>query len=103
VAVNPDDVPKTAISTPFGLFEYLRMPFGLRNSGNTFQRHMDRVVAGLNGVFAYLDDVLVSSADESQHAADLRQLFCRLREHGLVINAEKCYSASESWIFWATG
>jgi cleavage and polyadenylation specificity factor subunit 1 len=90
VAVNPDDVPKTAISTPFGLFEYLRMPFGLRNSGNTFQPHMDRVVSGLNSVFAYLDDVLVSSADETQHAADLRQLFCRLREHGLVINAEKC-------------
>ena len=90
VAVNTADVPKTAISTPFGMFEYLRMPFGLRNSGNTFQRHMDRVVSGLNGVFAYLDDVLVSSASATQHAADLRQLFCRLREHGLVINAEKC-------------
>jgi len=90
VAVNPEDIPKTAIATPFGLFEYLRMPFGLRNAGNTFQRHMDRVLAGLPRVFAYLDDVLVGSRDEDQHADHLRQLFCRLRDHGLVINAEKC-------------
>ena len=113
LVVNPEDVPKTAISmpfgsfkylrmpfglrnsqtkisTPFGLFKYPRMPFGLRNSGNTFQRHMDRVLAGLNGVFAFQDDVLVSSADETQHAPDLQKLFCCLREHGLVISTEKC-------------
>jgi cytoskeleton-associated protein 5 len=95
VAVNAADVPKTAISTPFGMFEYLRMPFGLRNSGNTFQRHMDRVVAGLNGVFAYLDDVLVSSADKVQHAADLRQLFCRLLRAALRGNS--------LWPLWRSG
>jgi len=51
---------------------------------------MDRVLPGLQGVFSYLDDVLVACTDETQHTADLRPLFCRLREHGLVINAEKC-------------
>ena len=69
VTVNTADVPTTAISTPFGMFKYLRMLFGPRNSGNTFQHHMDRVVSGLKGVFAYLDDVLVSSTSAAHYAA----------------------------------
>ena len=44
---------KTAIITPFGKFEYIRTPFGLRNAGQTFQRFMDEAVRGLEGVFAY--------------------------------------------------
>jgi hypothetical protein len=53
IPMQVSDIKKTAIITPFSLFEYTRMPFSLRNSGQTFQ-HM---IAGLDGVFCYLDDI----------------------------------------------
>jgi Reverse transcriptase (RNA-dependent DNA polymerase) len=62
VPVNPAHISKTAVVIPFGLYEFLRMPFGLRNAGQTFQRLMDDVMAGLPFCFVYLDDVLVASA-----------------------------------------
>ena len=67
VEMFPDDIPKTAIITPFGLFEFVRMPFGLRNAGSTFQRLMDRVLVGLPFIFVYLDDVLIASPDHASH------------------------------------
>ena len=56
------NMPKTAVITPFGLWEFLRMPFGLKNAGQTFQRFMDDILAGIPHVFIYLDDVLVTSS-----------------------------------------
>ena len=61
VPVAPQDVPKTAVINPFGLFKFLRMPFGLRNAGQSFQRFMDEVLEGLDCIFVYLDDILVAS------------------------------------------
>jgi Reverse transcriptase (RNA-dependent DNA polymerase) len=85
VPVNPAYISKTAVITPFGLYEFLRMPFGLRNAGQTFQRLMDDIMAGLPFCFVYLDDVLVGSVDHQQHQHHLREVLSRLKQYGLVI------------------
>ena len=90
VPVHPADIPKTAVVTPFGLFEFLRMPFGLKNAAQTFQRLMDSALRDMPFVFAYLDDILVASSSEEEHLTHLRDLFTRLSQHGLIINPAKC-------------
>jgi hypothetical protein len=90
ILMNEEDIQKTAITTPFSLFKFLRMTFGLRNAGNTFQRRMDRVLSSLDFIFAYLDYIIVASRSTSEHLQHLRQLFQRLQVASLVINREKC-------------
>ena len=89
IPVAPDDVPKTAIATPFGLFEFLRMPFGLRNAAQTFQRFMNEVLRGLHFCYVYIDDLLIASTSPEEHLQHLRSVLERLDEHGIIINTSK--------------
>lgn len=90
IPVVPEDVPKTAIITPFGLYEFLRMPFGLKNAAQAFQRLMDTAFQNLPCVFVYLDDILIASSTEKEHIEDIRAVCKRLNDFGLVIRLEKC-------------
>ena len=58
------------------------MPFGLKNAGATFQRLMDKIMEGLDFVFVYLDDILISSVDKEEHHHHLQEVFNRLHNAG---------------------
>lgn len=93
VAVHEKDRHKTAFITPFGLYEYQRMPFGLCNAPATFQRLMQAIMSDLvfQMVLVYLDDLLVYSSTFEGHLVRLETVLQRLRETGLKVKVEKCH------------
>lgn len=96
IPVFGPDIPKTSITTPFGLFEFPYMSFGLRNAAQTFQRFLDEVLRGLDFCHSYIDDILISSKNHSSHLEHLEQVFQRLSQYGILLNESKCcFGASE--------
>ena len=89
IPMAKDSIAKTAVTTPFGLFEFTKMPFGLMNASQTFQRFADTLFRGLPFVYNYIDDLLVASTSEEEHHHHLKQLFQVLADNKLIINAEK--------------
>ena len=90
IPVADEDVRKTAVITPFGLFIFPRCPFGLKNAGQDFQRLMDSILGDLPRVYVYIDDILVASESMEQHLEDLDAVFKTLSANGLVIQRSKC-------------
>lgn len=91
VMVHLDDRSKTTFTTPWGTFQYLRMPFGLLNAGSTFQRAMDFAFRDLIGkiIEIYQDDLTVFSKERSDHVKHLRSIFERCRKYGISLNPKK--------------
>ena len=98
VAMKDKDREKTAFITPFGLYEYLRMPMGLSTAPATFQRLMQTTMNDLvfQIMLVYLDDLLVYSKNFTEHLERLQIVFNRLREVGLKLNPKKCNFAKAS-------
>lgn len=92
VPVTEQDRPKTAFCTPFGLFEFNRMAFGLCNAPSTFQRLMERMFGAQHcqSLLLYLDDIIVFSSSVEDHINRLDLVLSRLRKEGLKAKLEKC-------------
>ena len=91
IRVEESSQPKTAFVTMDGLYEFRVMPFGLCNAPATFQRVIQKVLAGLNDFCSiYIDDILVFSRSVKEHLHHLAQVFERLRKIGLKLHPQKC-------------
>ena len=96
IPMAEQDAKKTAIITPFGLFEFTCMPFGLCNAAQTFQRHMDNIFRDLPYVFVYVDDILIASASLDEDKSHIKTVLEKLAKHQLTISLEKCkFAVSE--------
>lgn len=91
VEVDERDIPKTAFSVENGHYEFLRMPFGLKNAPSTFQRVMDNVLREHIGVIClvYMDDIIVFSTSLTEHIDNLAKIFKTLRKHNLKVQLDK--------------
>ena len=90
---SKEDMEKTAFRCHRGTFEFTRLPFGVANGPQSFQRYMDSVLGGLNFKCAlvYIDDVMIMSPTFEQHVKDIELVFDALRVGG-ILESEKMYS-----------
>jgi hypothetical protein len=100
--MQKSDIPKTAIITPFGLFEFLYMPFGISNAAQTFQRLMDSLFRDFPLIFIYLDDMLNFSRSRSDHLCHLDTVLYVLAENGLQINPAIRRGPGQNRVTWKT-
>ena len=97
ILVHKEDRAKTAFSTPQGHYEFVRMPFGLKNAPATFQRHMKYVLRDfINKIcVVYMDDILIFSTTLEEHVANIEKIFQVLRRFNLKIQIDKCKFCSK--------
>jgi hypothetical protein len=92
IRIRPKDIPKTAFTTRYGLFEYLVMSFGLKNTPAHFTYLMNSVFMPELDKFVvvFIDDILIYSNNEEEHAKHLRIVLTHLREHQLYAKFSIC-------------
>ncbi|GFW87154.1 hypothetical protein TNCV_5125081 [Trichonephila clavipes] len=99
IPMNPDDIHKNRDLHSFRAFESTRMQFGLCGASAIFQRFIDEVTRNLEGVYVFVDNILIASRDPEEHHKHLKALFSRLHEYGLSINVSKCVFGVSKSIF----
>ena len=80
----------TTLISPFGRFCFNKLPFGISSAPEIFQRHMNKVLSGLQGVLCHVDDNLVYGKDSTEHESRLQATLERIQAAGITLNESKC-------------
>ena len=101
IPLHESDQEKTAIINDKGLYCYKVMPFGLKNTGATYQRLVNKVFESLirKNMEVYVDDMIVNSKEDNWHPTNLRATFALLWSHNTKLNPKKCVFAIQSGKF----
>ena len=95
VPMSKESIPVSAFVTPFGLFQWKYMSFGLRNAPATFSKLVEKVLRGLESFTgAYLDDIIIFSDSWEEHMKHIELVFQRIKDAGLTLKRSKCAFAS---------
>ena len=90
VPLSDDSKKYTTINTTKGLFQYVRLPFGVAAAPAIFQRTMETVLQGIPNTCVYLDDILITGESDEQHLETLDKVLSRLEQAGARLKKEKC-------------
>ena len=90
IPLTPNSRPLTTFLTPFGRYCFNKLPFGISSAPELFQRRMNQILEGLEGVLCLMDDVLIFGKDKEQHDVKLMEVLKRIAEAGVTLNSEKC-------------
>lgn len=90
ISLSPESRPLTTFITPFGRYHFNKLPFGISSAPELFQRRMNPILEGLEGVICLIDDVLFVGNDVTEHDTRLIRVLKRLETAGVTLNREKC-------------
>ena len=94
--LHKDSKKYVTINTHQGLYSYTRLPFGVASAPAIFQRTMDSILQGIPQVFCYIDDILITGADDREHLSNLAKVLERLEAHGIKSKKAKCKFLAET-------
>ena len=91
IGLTTDSIPKTAFTSPFGKYEYVKVPFKLAQVPAYFQELMTGVLKDLPFVMAYLDDIIIYSSTPEEHLQHIKTVFEKLHHAKLSMKLSKCH------------
>ena len=91
IPISEDSQHLLTFTSPFGSYKFQRLPFGIATAPEIYQKIMNEILADIDGVFCYLDDILIHSSDSDSHQHILERVFERLEKANIKLNKEKCF------------
>ena len=90
IEMDPESSKLTTFITPFGRFKFNRLPFGITSAPEHFQRRMNQILAGMEGIVCLIDDILVYGRTQDEHDQRLLAVLKKIQDAGLTLNKDKC-------------
>ena len=91
IPLDKESIPKTAFTSPFGKYEYVKVPFGLAQTPAYFQELMTGILKDFKFATAYLDDIIIFSKTAKEHLDHIKEVFKKLRSVHLSMKLSKCH------------